>query len=286
MLENIHLLKESILELSNKYEELQSKINDQKIDLIDAVRHNDMIKTQLALKYTDVNAIDDKNHSTSLLFASQLNSYKMVKFLIENGADTNFRNKAGMSALMYTKDFKIFKLLVENNANINHVDWKGQSVLMYVVKYGNMDILNFLLTKDVNVNHVDNDYKHTLTYSKSLEIFKLLEENGADIYYINSIGQSLLMIIHTIEIFKYLTESRIDINYVDNYGKNALMFIEARSRDNESKIIALDMCRMLIEKGINVDHKDKLGYKASYYMQSRKVKKYVRSHESKRYWCF
>ena len=76
----------------------------------------------------------DKENNTALILASKFGYNEIVKILIENGADVNFRNNDNSTALIEASSFyyEVVKLLIENGADINAKDNEGKTALDYI----------------------------------------------------------------------------------------------------------------------------------------------------------
>ncbi|XP_028837586.1 ankyrin repeat domain-containing protein 34A [Denticeps clupeoides] len=74
---------------------------------------------------------------------------KMVRYLLEKGADPNIPDKSGRTALMHAcaeqagKD--VVSLLLENGADPSIKDYSGSSALVYAINKGDRDTLQILL---------------------------------------------------------------------------------------------------------------------------------------------
>ena len=73
-----------------------------------------------------------------------LKDIESVKLLIKNGADVNYRNNRGQTALMHSTNPEITKLLLDNNADINIVDNFGNTALSIAEFNGFTDIVKLL----------------------------------------------------------------------------------------------------------------------------------------------
>lgn len=120
------------------------------------------------------------------------------------------------------------KAMVENGTSVNaHRVVSGKivgSVLESAIRSGNVELVKYVIMKGADVNLVD-DFKYTpLIYAlalydtkkkQSLEISKLLIENGALI----DVGRSYLLFVQDFdmdgELTKMLIENKADVNYVD-----------------------------------------------------------------------
>lgn len=99
--------------------------------------------------------IDDKyeNGRTLLHTACYLKKCKVVKMLINEGANINESNINGTTALMYAKtnlaeeDFDFLNILIDNGANIVQKDNFGKTVLDYISEQKNIKLLEFIKNK-------------------------------------------------------------------------------------------------------------------------------------------
>jgi ankyrin repeat protein len=53
--------------------------------------------------------------------------------MIEHGANVNYKDKNGVTALMQAKSLTVAKLLIDCGADVNAVDLSGRSVLMWAI---------------------------------------------------------------------------------------------------------------------------------------------------------
>ena len=66
-----------------------------------------------------------KKDKKALLLASENGHFGMVKYLLENGADINSKDKDSNTALVFSSEngnLEIVKYLVENGADVNSMD--------------------------------------------------------------------------------------------------------------------------------------------------------------------
>ena len=79
----------------------------------------------------------EKNYLTTLMIACSQNYTEIVRILLENGYDPNYKNQRGETALIYYSFIKndkpsteIIKILLEYGADINSTNSKGSTALM------------------------------------------------------------------------------------------------------------------------------------------------------------
>jgi hypothetical protein len=88
------------------------------------------------------------NGTTALHSACSRGYFEIVQYLVENGADMNIRggedNDTPLIWAVYNERNNISKFLIDNGANINSRDKHGKSALNYAYERGEMDIHNYL----------------------------------------------------------------------------------------------------------------------------------------------
>lgn len=90
---------------------------------------------------SDVNL---KDFLSTKLSSDSQNRHEFVKFLIENGADVNSKDKNGNTALISAssnRDLEIAKLLIENRADLNAKNKHGKTALMVALDFEKFGVL-------------------------------------------------------------------------------------------------------------------------------------------------
>ncbi len=87
----------------------------------------------------------------ALIVAAFNNSYEVLDYLLNQGADPNTVNNNGTSVLMYAMtsasqsgDLRSMDRLIGAGAQPDHLDYKGTSLVKYADEYGNKDVIQFL----------------------------------------------------------------------------------------------------------------------------------------------
>ena len=129
-------------------------------------------------------------------------SYKMVKLLVEHGADLNqpSRRIEGDTPLIVALSMhmpKVAHYLIEQGAAVDKLNNDMQSPLMYasgIPIFQHIDIVRMLLDHDAKstINHVDRNGNSALHWASFPEIAELLLENGADPMIRNNEGRTPL----------------------------------------------------------------------------------------------
>ena len=99
----------------------------------------------------------------SLFDAIDDEDFVELKRLVENNGNKIDLNKEGLedsedsllAAACYTNSLKIVKYLVDNGADINFKDDFGKSCFMIACSEGKLNIAQFLLSRGANINDKD-----------------------------------------------------------------------------------------------------------------------------------
>jgi ankyrin repeat protein len=120
--------------------------------------------------------------------ALKSNDYEMVNELISKGLDVNEKNESGESILAFALRSRVSKeiltLLIETGADIYDIDNEGVSIFDMAITYNNIEMVQYLLDKGIDINNTQRKSKFTALMCAScygrVEIAKLLLDNGAD----------------------------------------------------------------------------------------------------------
>lgn len=116
------------------------------------------------------------------------NDYLGVKKYIKEGADVNDATESGESVLAYAIrqgcDIELLMLLIENGADVFDFDEEGVSIFDMAITYDNIDMVNYIIEKGIDVNSTKRRSGFTplmaaVSYGRG-RIVKILLENGAD----------------------------------------------------------------------------------------------------------
>ncbi|MCK5111663.1 MAG: ankyrin repeat domain-containing protein [Arcobacteraceae bacterium] len=104
-----------------------------------------------------------------------------LKAWCESGADVDFQNHMGFSALMASAqkgDLKVVKLLIEYGAHLNLKDKNKFSALYYATLNNHLDVVKYLVNNGARLNDeiymtaILKDFKKISLYFDSLDIAK------------------------------------------------------------------------------------------------------------------
>jgi len=143
---------------------------------------------------------------------------------IKDGADLNEENENGESvlalALRYRCDIDLIMLIIDNGADIFDYDEEGVSIFDMAITYDNIEMVNYLIDKGIDVNKTYRRSNFTALMAAAcygrVEIAKILLENGANKECVDSKGFSAIDFAR-----KMNKKSILDIlNYDENSPKN------------------------------------------------------------------
>ncbi len=203
----------------------------------------------------------DKNED--LLIAAYDGDYSKVDSLIEAGADVNYLNKDGVSALMFSAQagkINVAELLIANGAMIDTFPWDGRTALIAAVRSGQFDMTEFLIRNGANVNVKDIYKSSPLHYAAAnfdYYMSDMLLYYDADIESKDKHGNTPLLIASffgTDSLINLLIDHNCNINAQDSIGNSAL--IKACENDLPETV------ELLIEKGADLNLKNKKSYTA------------------------
>ena len=210
--------------------------------LVAAVNGNVKILSSLLETGADINAVSEGLY-TPLMMAVRCKHIDAVKFLMNQGADANLRDKKGYTALhyvaVYCRSFDAIHLRCFNNrSDFNIRDADNYTPLIRAVKCLNLDVVNYLLQNGAYLDLKDRCGQRCLEFlvddglKTSCEILSSLIRNGADIdARINKMNQTLLMRASfqgggdiRSEKFRLLIENDANLDLQDKSGNTALHY--------------------------------------------------------------
>jgi ankyrin repeat protein len=105
-----------------------------------------------------------------------------LKRLIERGADVNYEESDGWTALFWAVNYgrnSICNFLLDHGADVNHVDDDGWTSLFWAVYNSRKSKIMLLLMRGANVNHKNNIGQSAIDYARNKSILKILCWRGA-----------------------------------------------------------------------------------------------------------
>lgn len=201
--------------------------------------------------------------SIRLLEAASLGDYPIVADCLKKGANVNFQNWDGVTALMYATEAgnkPMVKLLLEKGAKVNLQPSNGITALSTASQYGYTDIAEMLLSDSAQVNIADQHKATALHYASLYNndtiIFMLLKA-GANYNILTNDNESPLLVAAlngSLESAYLLIDAGADLNVSDKFGFTPLMLA--------SQSGAFSIAELLINNGANINIQNNKGFSA------------------------
>lgn len=222
------------------------------------------------------NGINHINNRTPLIIAITKSKTDLAQLLINNGAHINPKNGTENYPLRYAMQngVKMVKLLMDNGADIRNDDSKEtlliypniceRAPLIYAAIENKYDIVKLLVEKGFDINRIDCRGDNALMYAcmADVSIVKLLLDNGADVNHINENKDTPLMWACDRvngNITKLLIDRGANINVRNASGFTPLIYACRKYINN---VI------LLLDNGANINDRDASGKTAFYHAVS------------------
>ena len=217
-----------------------------KINIKHLCKNVDDTKIYNRLLENNYNIVDNKSKSL-LMKSCKYSKFKIVEYLVKNGANVNYIDKNGDTPLLYLLKLKKckdkinkFKILLNYKCDLNISNKNGFTPIMIVTgiydeNYVDVDIFKILIENNINVNIKLND----ISIIKLLE--KLYENNKIDIHII---GQLIKKGAKIDELNENLLFSLAEEKYINYNIYNLLNYLM-----DKSSIIKFRDCDICFKKG-------------------------------------
>lgn len=150
---------------------------------------------------------------------------KIIKLLLEEGANPNIKNKYGntpLSEAINYKFFNLFKLFLEYNVDVFIEDSKGNSPFDMIKNYSkeNFDLIY------KRIHEVVLDVEDANSIILNLDVFKLLgilsmEEHSNFVSYVYKVSYEYMKLEFLYNgkslVYEYFLSNQFDFNYVDKF---------------------------------------------------------------------
>jgi uncharacterized protein len=131
----------------------------------------------------DIDVVDRFN-STALMIAILYNKYDIAQLLLGRGAQVNFQNKYGETALMKACDILTAQQLLRSGADVNIGDYLGQTALYFAVLNDSLTLVQLLFDSGASLSPRVRHCKRILSLAISnvnQNMIHFLIANGAEV---------------------------------------------------------------------------------------------------------
>lgn len=227
----------------------------------------------------DVNMRSARGNITPLLAAADGGHKNIVEILIANGSEVNAKDEEGETAMMHAvrKGHKeTFEMLIAKGADVNLKNNKEFTAMMLAAAAGHKDFVETLIAKGGDVNAEGAEGVTALMVAKlnkHEDIAKMLEAAGArkeDYSKMQSkisseVDKKMLLDEsyngHITEV-KWVLERGVDVNTRDKNAKECTPMMLAALKGH------VDIVKMLIAKGADMEARNETGLTALMYAAS------------------
>lgn len=209
---------------------------------------NTVIKHLLTKEGNDVNKLTHDKR-TYVFWAAYKNNVELMKHLIQNNARMDLKDSHQLSVLTFAAaagqtNKEIYELCIKNGIDITtDVDEHGANALLIVLpSLKDLSFVDYLASKELNINSVDNDGNGAFNYAASKgneELLNLLIEKGLPYKNKNKKGGNAMLAAtrgsrgkyNSLEFFKYLEKLGIEANITNNEGATPLHNLASGNKD-------------------------------------------------------
>ena len=196
-----------------------------KTSIINKTKVNEIFKKkEKVIELTDEQKKEQKDKDNKIALQNLVEEIKNKEFEI------NSQLKDGRTPLFFSAangNIDAVKFLVENGANTEIVEYDmGNTPLMAAIYGGHIEICLYLISKGANIharNKTGDTPIHFAAILGNYSMLKLLHKLGADINEKNNDGNCCILYAvgnNFIECFKYLIDLEIDLDVIDCDNKH------------------------------------------------------------------
>jgi ankyrin repeat protein len=243
----------------------------------------DLIRYLVDKKGLNVDLDDDYDYErTALHFAAWSGNLDLVRYLVdEKGLNVDAYDIGNQTALHYAACSSNYLLLFELVQLVNHtfhsggVD-EGKKALKCKAKYGDLDVIEFLIAKGANVNGTNIFKKTPLHYAANscrLNRIKYLIDKGADINATDRYGKTSLHYAVEFDYLKlvhFLLEHNANVNRITSNNRAIAQLLKAAKDPNQFLLLGakegnLTKVKIALGRGANINLVDDYNSTALHY---------------------
>ncbi|XP_077297586.1 uncharacterized protein LOC143919248 [Arctopsyche grandis] len=184
--------------------------------------------------------------NTYMHIACQYSNYEVFRFLIEKGADVNYKNRNNEASLHQAAlggNVKILRLLINKGLDVNVSEKHGNTPLIFATNYNRTEAIKFLLKSGANPNAINSRGKtvlHNLAFNDAVEEFNFFLSQGVDPNIRDKKYRSPLhfaAMVGSVNILQLLIDKGFDVNMADTYGSTPLLYAAIYNRTEAFKFL-------------------------------------------------
>lgn len=195
----------------------------------------------------DVNTVDTFYNKPLLFwlidsYEAQINGksedkiYESIRFLIDNGANVNFRGKSSESALIKAvlkENVRLVELLIASGAEINYRNDEDRTAYSYAAQSGNKNLKGILIKAGADVNIGVQEYRNRYGENAFFQaaadgrtdVVEAMLACGTDVNMANEAGKMTALMRATEDsTIDVLLTAGADLNLQDKTGHTALIW--------------------------------------------------------------
>lgn len=174
------------------------------------IRHKDTLSAYFLLE-RGISYTPDVELNSPLAVAADAGNFKMLKILLDKGADINHKGnnlETSLNLIACSGSAEMIEFLIQNGAKVNSLSSLGYSPLHNATSCGNIDAIKILLKYGIDVNRLNYDGYDALymTYGHEDRV-RLLVEAGAIVNRTYPNGQTILSYVDktkNLKLWQYL----------------------------------------------------------------------------------
>ncbi|XP_068111834.1 fibronectin type 3 and ankyrin repeat domains protein 1 [Hyperolius riggenbachi] len=192
--------------------------------------------------------IPDKLSFTPLMVAAQKGYLRLVKLLVEHGADVHQENGSGKNSMMlacFSGHLDVVAYLREQGASWESRDRSGCTAMHWAADGGHVEVIRWMIDDGCEVDSKDTGLHWTplmrvSAVSGSTEVARCLIAAGAKVNVKDKDGKTPLMVAalnNHEQLVRFLIESGADCSITNEYGISITDMAKAFERKNVANLL-------------------------------------------------
>jgi hypothetical protein len=172
-------------------------------------------------------------------------NFDIIKLLIEYGEDLNYPGFPAIVMAVHYGKYDEIQYILDRGADINAVTHTGKSALWSAAYDNNKELVQFLLSKGIDMKAHGGGALQTASFNGHLEIVRILIDAGADINYqiIDGNPDSSYTPLHfaaygQLSVVQFLLESGADTRIKNHYGERPIHVARANKQQGIVELIS------------------------------------------------